>query len=256
MTQALFPSSSQPAESYPLAAPDSDLRYFPQLFAPAEADSLLASLLRDINWQHTNIKLYGKVHPLPRLTAWYGDANRSYSYSGITLMTEPWCPLLLTIKNRIEAAAALSTPETTPATAAMPNRKATAAAFRTPETTSANAASPNRSGKIATPRFNSVLLNLYRDEQDSVAWHSDDEPELGPNPTIGSVSFGAARTFQLRHKRTKQRLALSLEHGSYLLMQGPTQHHWEHQLPKSARAMGPRVNLTFRTTRQHRQERS
>jgi alkylated DNA repair dioxygenase AlkB len=95
--------------------------------------------------------------------------------------------------------------------------------------------------------FNSVLLNLYRGERDSVAWHSDDEPELGNNPVIGSVSFGETRTFQLRHKENKElRVKVELTHGSYLLMKGPTQHCWQHQVPKVSGRRGPRINLTFR----------
>ena len=95
-------------------------------------------------------------------------------------------------------------------------------------------------------RFNSVLLNYYRDGADSMGMHSDDEPELGPNPAIASVSFGAVRTFILRHKRTKHTLKVDLTSGSLLLMAGATQHHWQHGINKSTRPMGPRINLTFR----------
>ena len=95
-------------------------------------------------------------------------------------------------------------------------------------------------------RFNSVLLNYYRDGADSMGMHSDDEPELGPNPAIASVSFGAVRTFILRHKRTKHTLKVDLTSGSLLLMAGATQHHWQHGINKSGRSMGPRINLTFR----------
>jgi alkylated DNA repair dioxygenase AlkB len=95
--------------------------------------------------------------------------------------------------------------------------------------------------------FNSVLLNLYRTERDSVAWHSDDEPELGRNPVIGSVSFGATRRFQFKHKRDKApRQKIDLPHGSYLLMKGLTQHSWLHQVPKETKPLGARINLTFR----------
>ena len=101
---------------------------------------------------------------------------------------------------------------------------------------------------VSGETFNSVLLNRYRDERDSVAWHSDDEPELGRNPIIASVSFGAVRTFQLRHKNEKSlRERIELPHGSLLLMAGATQHHWEHQIPKRSRRLGERINLTFRT---------
>lgn len=95
-------------------------------------------------------------------------------------------------------------------------------------------------------RFNSVLLNYYRNERDSMGMHSDDEAELGVNPVIASVSFGEARTFIMRHRRTKQTLKLVLNSGSLLLMRGKTQHNWLHGINKSTRPMGPRVNLTFR----------
>ncbi len=104
-----------------------------------------------------------------------------------------------------------------------------------------------RAEALAARRFNSVLLNLYRDGRDGVAWHSDGEPGLGRDPVIASVSLGAARRFQLRHRRDRAaKLALDLPHGSCLIMAGATQHHWLHQVPKTARPVGPRVNLTFR----------
>ncbi|RKR82743.1 alkylated DNA repair dioxygenase AlkB [Mucilaginibacter gracilis] len=96
--------------------------------------------------------------------------------------------------------------------------------------------------------FNSVLLNYYRDNNDSVAWHSDDEPELGINPLIASVNFGQTRRFDVRHKANhKQKYSVNLENGSLLLMKGDVQHQWEHQVPKSAKVLKGRINLTFRT---------
>ena len=94
--------------------------------------------------------------------------------------------------------------------------------------------------------FNSVLLNYYRDQRDSMGMHSDDEPELGPEPAIASVSFGATRTFILKHKRTKRLVKLDLTSGSMLLMAGSTQANWLHGINKLSRATGPRVNLTVR----------
>lgn len=95
--------------------------------------------------------------------------------------------------------------------------------------------------------FNSVLMNLYRDGRDSVAWHADDERELGPAPVIASVSLGAERPFQLKHRRRKElRHRISLPDGSLLLMAGPTQSHWLHQLPKVRGLDEARMNLTFR----------
>jgi len=139
----------------------------------------------------------------PRLTAWYGDPGKAYSYSGITMQPHNWTKALLEIKQRIEAVAGAS--------------------------------------------FNSALLNLYRDGKDSMGWHRDNEKELGINPVIGSVSFGAARTFVLRHytdKKLKQ--SIELTHGSFLLMRGRTQHCWEHSLPKRITSTGERINITFR----------
>lgn len=102
---------------------------------------------------------------------------------------------------------------------------------------------------FAKTSFNSVLINFYRDGKDRVAWHSDDEKELGKNPVIGSVSLGAKRKFKLRHKRYKENLLkheIFLGNGSFLLMAGPTQHNWMHEIPRTAKPIGPRINLTFR----------
>jgi alkylated DNA repair dioxygenase AlkB len=95
-------------------------------------------------------------------------------------------------------------------------------------------------------RFNSVLLNYYRNEQDSMGFHSDDEVELGPQPAIASVSFGATRTFILKHKTRPQTLKIELGDGSLLLMAGKLQHHWRHGINKERKPRGPRINLTFR----------
>lgn len=95
--------------------------------------------------------------------------------------------------------------------------------------------------------FTTVLLNHYRDGKDSNGWHADNEKELGINPTIASLSFGAERNFQLKHNSNKElRKSIILEHGSLLLMKGSTQHFWKHQIPKTAKPIGPRINLTFR----------
>lgn len=95
-------------------------------------------------------------------------------------------------------------------------------------------------------RFNSVLLNYYRNERDSMGMHADDEPELGPEPAIASVSFGATRSFVLRHKCSKRTIKLDLTDGSLLLMAGKFQQAWLHGINKLSRPTGPRVNLTFR----------
>ncbi|MBT8182326.1 MAG: alpha-ketoglutarate-dependent dioxygenase AlkB [Eudoraea sp.] len=95
--------------------------------------------------------------------------------------------------------------------------------------------------------FTTCLLNLYRNGQDSNGWHADNEKELGKNPIIASVSFGAERLFKLKHKQHKSiKKDLILQHGSLLLMKGDTQHHWLHQIPKTKKEVGRRINLTFR----------
>ncbi len=104
-----------------------------------------------------------------------------------------------------------------------------------------------RAVEQATGRhFNSVLLNLYRNERDSMGFHSDDEPELGPEPAIASVTFGAARTFILKHKTLPRTVKLDLTDGSLLLMAGTLQQHWRHGINKVATPRGLRINLTFR----------
>ena len=100
---------------------------------------------------------------------------------------------------------------------------------------------------LAGVTFNSVLLNYYRDGNDSVAWHSDKENVLGRNPVIASVSFGQVRSFDIRNKADhSEKYSVKLEHGSFLLMKAGLQEHWEHRVAKSIKPMRPRVNLTFR----------
>jgi len=96
--------------------------------------------------------------------------------------------------------------------------------------------------------FNAVLLNLYRNGNDSVAWHSDKEHRIGSNPNIASITFGQTRPFKFRHKTNKEiaQVEIPLHHGTLLLMSGTTNTFWEHHIPKSAKEMLPRINLTFR----------
>ena len=188
--------------SVKISMPDADVLYFARLFDPCEANSLFVQLQQNIEWQQEKIKLYGQVHDLPRLTAWYGDPAKTYSYSGISITSLEWIEALLEIKKRIES--------------------------------------------VSDYSFNSVLLNRYRNGSDGVSWHADDEPELGQNPVTGSVSFGEARPFELKHKTLDEKRKIILENGSYLLMKGRTQHCWLHQIPKSKRVLGERINLTFR----------
>jgi len=105
----------------------------------------------------------------------------------------------------------------------------------------------NKISLFSEEKFNTVLLNLYRDGQDSNGWHSDDEKELGDDPIIASVSFGVPRVFHFRNKKDHTlKHKMVLENGSLLLMKQGTQIHWQHQLPKSKKVEGQRINLTFR----------
>lgn len=97
-------------------------------------------------------------------------------------------------------------------------------------------------------KFTSVLLNRYRDGNDSNGWHADNEKELGINPVIASLSLGESRPFHFKHRNIKEeRHKINLNHGSLLIMKGDMQHHWLHQIAKTKKLIGERINLTFRT---------
>ncbi|PAT32476.1 2OG-Fe(II) oxygenase [Vandammella animalimorsus] len=179
------------------------------LYSAVEADQLLQLLLTQISWRHDEAVIYGKRIVTARQVAWYGDAAFDYRYSGATRTALPWTDALLAIKARVEAAIA----------------------------------------PISPTRFNSCLLNLYADGSQGMAWHSDDEAELGPQTVIASLSLGATRKFALRHRRSGEKRELLLQHGQLIVMRGATQTHWQHALMKSTRVHAPRVNLTFRTFR-------
>jgi alkylated DNA repair dioxygenase AlkB len=164
---------------------------------------LFEKLSTEIPWQQDDIKVFGKIHPQPRLTALFGNEGKPYSYSNIVMQPHHWNPLLMFIKNEIE--------------------------------------------EVCPENFTTVLLNLYRDGKDSNGWHADNERELGRNPVIASVSFGAERSFHLQHNTIADaKLKITLGNGSLLLMKGETQHFWKHQIPKTAKPIGRRINLTFR----------
>jgi alkylated DNA repair dioxygenase AlkB len=104
----------------------------------------------------------------------------------------------------------------------------------------------DKTQQVVGEKFNSLLLNFYRDGADSIGWHSDDEKELGINPIIASISLGAERTFNVRHKRTKEKWSIVLKNGSLIVMGGTMQHHWQHCVPKTTKPVFARINLTFR----------
>ena len=104
----------------------------------------------------------------------------------------------------------------------------------------------NRCAEVANTQFNSALVNFYRNGQDGVGWHSDNEACNGPEPTIASVSLGATRRFDMRHRKTGETIKIQLGSGSLLVMAGKSQQYWVHQVAKTKRVHEPRINLTFR----------
>ncbi|OUJ73417.1 alpha-ketoglutarate-dependent dioxygenase AlkB family protein [Hymenobacter crusticola] len=189
-----------------LPLPDAEVLLDPEFLSPAESRSLLTELTETIPWRQEPIKLFGKEVMQPRLTSWHGDPAARYQYSRLALTPQAWTPALLRLREQAQAAAGCN--------------------------------------------FNSVLLNLYRYGQDSMGWHADDEPELGLAPVIASISLGATRNFRLKPRDPRHTnhsaVTLALTNGSLLLMQGTTQQHWLHAIPKTAVSVAPRLNLTFR----------
>jgi len=186
-----------------LHLPDAEIIYYPHFFDKKEAYAIFDQLANEIPWQQDDIKVFGKTHPQPRLTALFGNEGKPYSYSNIKMQPHPWNLLLLKIKSYVEI--------------------------------------------VTDTNFTTVLLNLYRDGKDSNGWHADNEKELGTNPVIASLSFGAERSFHLKHNTDKsQKKSIVLENGSLLLMKGTTQHFWKHQIPKTSKPIASRINLTFR----------
>lgn len=182
---------------------DAEVYYYPGFLNEKSSDSLFKHLIESTPWQQDSITIYGKTHLQPRLTALYGEKDKTYAYSNITMHPHFFSEELTDIKEQIEL--------------------------------------------FTKKRFTSCLLNLYRHGNDSNGWHSDDERELGINPVIASLSLGAERIFHFKHKTIKNlKQKLVLQHGSLLLMSGETQHKWLHQLPKTQKKIGKRINLTFR----------
>lgn len=175
--------------------PDTDLKLWEQFFPRSEADQYYQTFINTTPWAQYRRKMYDKIVPDPRLTAWYGKDG-----------TNDWTPELLAIKSKVEAEVGI--------------------------------------------QFNGVLLNYYRDGNDSVSWHSDTLPASGKTTPIASVTFGETRIFKVRHKTRKdiQQLDIPLTHGGLLLMGETMQLHYEHHIPKTAKKIGPRINLTFRIT--------
>uniref|UniRef100_A0A8C5LUN2 DNA oxidative demethylase ALKBH2 n=1 Tax=Leptobrachium leishanense TaxID=445787 RepID=A0A8C5LUN2_9ANUR len=183
------------------------------LYSKTDADEIFLQLEREIEYfsgDLSRIKVYGKWHNVPRKQVTYGDDGLTYKFSGITLSTKPWIPLLDSIRERVKHA----------------------------------------TGHI----FNFVLINRYKDGNDHIGEHRDDERDLVPRSPIASVSFGACREFLFRHRDARcknpklqiEPQKLELAHGSLLMMNFPTNVYWYHSLPVRKKVLSPRINLTFR----------
>ena len=208
--------------------PDADVMLQPHWLVPAEADALLAALLSTIPWETHRIRLFGRDVASPRLSCWIGDSGTGYTYSRTRFGPRPWPPALAALRPRVEAAC---------------QARFKQARFKQARFNQA---------RFNQARFNSVLANLYRDGNDSMGWHSDDEPELGAQPVIASLSLGAERCFRFRRRLPRgvrqpaDTLRLPLPPGSLLCMAGRTQQLYRHDLPKTRVPTAARLNLTFR----------
>lgn len=173
--------------------------------------SLLRQLLDEVPFRETTIQMFGRQTRVPRLTSYHGDSGASYRYSQTTFEPLRWTTGLSVLRDKLASVVLDGVPL----------------------------------------RFNSVLCNYYRDGSDSMGFHSDDEPELGPDSPsdvlIASVSFGAPRDFVIRAKTPKKEvIRFQLGDGDLLVMTGAMQNEFEHALPKRKRVLEPRINLTFR----------
>lgn len=195
---------SSVAEFERINMPGADVTFLRHAAMPRPDDIIFDQLRAETFWRQEKVNVWGKWYDQPRMTAWYGDPGKSYTYSGTVMKPLPWTSLLYAIKREIE--------------------------------------------ELTEVEFNSVLLNLYRNQDDRMGFHSDNEPSLGPEPTIASLSYGATRTLKLKHKKRSDLgvVKIPLTSGSLLLMKGKTQENWIHGIDKESRPCGPRVNLTFR----------
>jgi alkylated DNA repair dioxygenase AlkB len=182
--------------------PQPDVAWHPNWLTPEHATILFARIVAETDWRQERIRTPGGWVDQPRLTAWLGDPDAVYVYSGIRNVPQPWTPAVAELRDAVSA--------------------------------------------LCGTHFNSVLLNRYRNGIDSMGWHADHEPELGPEPIIASVSLGATRRFDLRHKASGVTRSFRLTSGSLLVMRGQTQAQWRHRVPKEPAVSGERLNLTFR----------
>lgn len=186
---------------------DGDVTFITDVICELESMSLYSELLSCVPWIHDEVIMFGKRITTKRKIAWYAENDLSYTYSGSKKAPFSFTPLLKDLKRKVESHLGCE--------------------------------------------FNSCLLNYYANGDESMGWHCDNERELYPdnhNKTnrIASLSLGAKRRFDFRHKISKETISLSLDSGSIVYMAGTTQQNWKHQLPKSKSVLDGRINLTFR----------
>ena len=208
------PAGQEPEGPLRIRRPGLELQHWSGWLASEERGPLLQHLRSAaIAWEQPWVLVYGRRHPVPRLVCWYGDPGCSYRYSGLSHDPLPWTPPLANLREQLS----------------------------------------ERLGWT----FNSLLLNRYRTGADRMGWHADDEPELAEDHPIASLSLGVTRTLRFRPRPPRGRgvpslasdqasLDLDLADGDLLLMEPPTQSHWQHGLPARRRQNGERLNLTFR----------
>lgn len=184
-----------------------------------DSEHLYDTLLNELPWQSDVVTLFGKTHVTTRKIVWMGgasindknnnesDTSLSYTYSGHTRPIIPWHETVFHVKQLVEQ-------------------------------------------KLSTIgidiNFNTCLLNYYPTGMDGMGYHADDEPELGYQPVIASLSLGTTRKFVLKHKKTQDKVELYLESGQLIVMRGNTQQYWKHTITKTKTVDEGRISLTFR----------
>ena len=210
---AVEPASPAPTPCHSLRDTGLALRHWPAWLlregpgASLEAATLERHIREELPWAQPRLRLHGREHAVPRLCCWLADPGCSYRYSGQEHQPGPWSAPVLRLRRLLEEQLGC--------------------------------------------RFNSVLANRYRGGDDAMGWHADDEPELDAEAPIASISLGASRTLRFRPRpgsaaAGRPALALELADGDLLVMDPPTQRHWQHALPRRRRVSTERLNLTFR----------
>ncbi len=179
--------------------------HFPSFFSYQESEFWKANIVRSLEWGQPIVKVYGKQHPVPRLTSFLADKPISYKYSGTIHEASQWPTWFIPLLRKVS--------------------------------------------KLSNTKFNGCLLNLYRNGNDRMGWHADNENELDSEQNIASLSFGATRDFLLKSRKDSLIKSIQLKNGDCLLMYPKCQLEWVHSVPIRRKCKDARVNLTFRCYR-------